>query len=239
MPAGLDSRIWRKCLRLSVRGMILLVFVIGAGLGWMVRSARIQRAAVAAIERAGGTVGYDLGWTDDPGSGNRGSWAPAWLVDAVGVDYFVGIVDVTFSRSCSDRELALAGHLSRLEQLGLTGSRISDGGMVHLEALNHLSWIGLSSTQVTDAGLIHLKGLTHLSGLDLSGTQITDLGLAHLDRLTKLAKLDLSDTRVSDAGMARLKTLSTLEELNVTRTRVTEAGVNALEKALPRLTVFR
>jgi hypothetical protein len=39
-------------LRFSVRGLIVFVLVIGAGMGWLVRSARIQCEAVAAIEQA-------------------------------------------------------------------------------------------------------------------------------------------------------------------------------------------
>ncbi len=58
------SRPRRRFLRFSVRGLIVLVLVIGAWLGWMVRSARIQREAVAAIENAGGEVLYDREWTD-------------------------------------------------------------------------------------------------------------------------------------------------------------------------------
>ena len=53
------SRPWRRFLRLSVRGMIGIVIVISAGLGWVVRSAHIQRDAVAAIASAGGTVKYE------------------------------------------------------------------------------------------------------------------------------------------------------------------------------------
>jgi hypothetical protein len=59
------ARSWRRYLRFSVRGLIVLVLVVGAGLGWTVRSARIQRDAVAAIERAGGSVGYHFQWDGD------------------------------------------------------------------------------------------------------------------------------------------------------------------------------
>ena len=45
-------RPWRRSLRFSVRGLIVLVLVIGAGLGSLVRSARIQREAVAAIKNS-------------------------------------------------------------------------------------------------------------------------------------------------------------------------------------------
>ena len=56
-------RPWRRFLRLSVRGLIVLVLVIGAGLGWIVHQAHVQRDAVAAIKNAGGSVKYDWEWT--------------------------------------------------------------------------------------------------------------------------------------------------------------------------------
>jgi hypothetical protein len=47
-------------LRFSVRGLIVLVLLVGGWLGWIVRNARIQREAVAAIERAGRHVAYTV-----------------------------------------------------------------------------------------------------------------------------------------------------------------------------------
>jgi hypothetical protein len=58
------SRPWRRYLRFSVRGMIVLLVLTGGCQGWMVRSARIQREAVAAIKDAGGQVSYDWDWSD-------------------------------------------------------------------------------------------------------------------------------------------------------------------------------
>jgi hypothetical protein len=55
-----------KCrrLRLSIRILIALVLLIGTGLGWIVRSARIQRDAVEAIVKSGGAVKYDWEYKD-------------------------------------------------------------------------------------------------------------------------------------------------------------------------------
>ncbi len=50
------SRPWQRYLRLSVRSLIVVVVLIGATLGWIARSARLQREAVAAILKAGGHV---------------------------------------------------------------------------------------------------------------------------------------------------------------------------------------
>jgi hypothetical protein len=51
---GPVSRTWRRFLRFSVQGMIVVLLLVGGWLGWLVRSARIQREAVAAITTAGG-----------------------------------------------------------------------------------------------------------------------------------------------------------------------------------------
>ena len=94
MPADPVSRPWRRFLRFSVRGLIVLVLVIGGGLGWIVRSARIQREAVAAIVNAGGGVLYDWEWSNGksiPGGKPR---APRWIVDLIGVDYFGHVTEV-------------------------------------------------------------------------------------------------------------------------------------------------
>jgi hypothetical protein len=62
MPEQLSSKTWRRRLRISVRGLIVLVLIIGAGLGWIVQGARVQREAVSAIRRDGGVVSYDRDW---------------------------------------------------------------------------------------------------------------------------------------------------------------------------------
>ena len=49
----------RRWLRLSVRGLIVLVLILGGGLGWVIRAARIQRDAVEDIERQGAGGVYE------------------------------------------------------------------------------------------------------------------------------------------------------------------------------------
>jgi hypothetical protein len=57
------KRSWWSYARLSLRGLILLVSVVGCGLGVIahyIRSASIQREAVAAIKKLNGSVLYDF-----------------------------------------------------------------------------------------------------------------------------------------------------------------------------------
>ncbi len=216
MSSGAVSRPWRRYLRFSVRGLIVLVLVVGAGLGWIVRQAHIQRDAVAAIKNAGGSVKYS--WEQGNKFPRRGGpWAPSWLVDLIGVDFFDHVFDVNLSGSSrpADTTLAEVGRLNQLQRLWLNDASVTDAGLVHLTGLTNLSTLGLGGAQVTDAGLAHLKGLTNLSRLGLNGTQVTDAGLAHLKGLTKLSVLMLDGTQVTDAGISELT--RALPSLNIIR----------------------
>src|SRR5262245_9470051 len=71
---------WQRYLRISLRGLIVLVLVIGSALGWIINRAKVQRDAVAVIERSGGTVKYQWDWKDEgPSSSGKLAWA-RWLL---------------------------------------------------------------------------------------------------------------------------------------------------------------
>jgi internalin A len=211
------SRPWRRFLRFSVRGMIVVVLVIGAGMGWLVHQAHVQRDAVAAIVRNRGGVLYDWEWRDGNWIPDGKPRPPPWLVDLFGIDFFGRVTEVWLTRSAAAPDAAMeqVARLTRLQRLEVDGSSVSDAGLAHMKGLTNLSDVQLRFTQVSDAGLVHLKLLTSLESLDLSGTQVTDAGLAHLKELTKLASLFLHDTQVTDAGMKKLQ--QTLPRLRIYR----------------------
>ena len=225
MPDQPPPKSRRQWLRLSVRGLIVLVLLTGAGLGWLVRSARIQRDAVAAIRKSSGGILYDWEWKDGVYLARGEPFVPRWLVDRMGVDYFGHVVVVWLAQGGSVADLLHVGHLSQIEQLDLNGSFVTDAGLVHLRGLTNLSSLGLHSTQVTDAGLAHLERLTRLSSLYLGDTRVTDAGLVHLEGLTGLTFLNLGGTQVTDAGLAHLERLTGLTFLNLNLTQVTDAGL--------------
>jgi hypothetical protein len=217
MPADHVSRPSRPFLRFSVRGLIVLVLVIGIWLGWLVRSACIQRDAVAAITAAGGSVKYDWDWSNGlPVVGGK-PWAPKWLTDLIGVDFFghVTFVQLISSSNATDATFTHVGRLTQLETLLIGFSPLCDDELAHLKSLTKLSGLCFIGTQVTDAGLIHLKGLTNLLVLNLDGTQVTDAGLIHLKGLTNLSVLCLGGNQVTDAGMRELE--QALPELTIVR----------------------
>jgi hypothetical protein len=178
----------RRWLRISVRALLLLVLFIGCWLGWMVRAARIQRETVAAIQGAGGRVLYDWEWENGYPK-NEGPWAPKWLVDRLGIDYFGSVVYVEFNV---------------FDTYGMTTSENAGFDATRLQ----------SYRQRFDAALAHVGRLRRLEELELSTSEVTDAGLKHLMELTALKKLDLENTNVTDAGVQELqKALPKLEIL--------------------------
>ncbi len=137
MPTDPVARPWQRFLRFSLRGLIILVLVIGAWLGWLVRSARIQREAVAAIAKAGGYVKYDWEWQSLSPIPTGKPMYPRWLVDCLGVDYFGNVSYVHFDHNpqAGDADLAGLRGLNRLEQLYLCDTNSTDAGLAHVSGL--------------------------------------------------------------------------------------------------------
>ncbi len=164
-------------IRFGVGGLMALVPALGAGLGWLVHHARTQRAAVAAITAAGGTVHY------------RNQLGAGQLV--LGREYFGCVVGVTLRDKASDTLLAHVGHLNHLEHLILNGSPITDVGLEKLQSLTALTQLQLDGTQITDAGLVHLRALSELRWLSLVNTKVSDSGLPLLARQVSIESLQL------------------------------------------------
>ena len=89
----------------------------------------------------------------------------------------------TFHNPATDAEMAHVGRLSRLRQLYIRRSPVSDAGLAHLEGLTELTFtLEITETPVSDTGLAHLKGLTDLTDLNIACTGATDTGLGmHLE----------------------------------------------------------
>jgi internalin A len=230
--------------------MIVAVLLTGGWLGWIVRSARIQREAVAAIERARGSCVYEWQYDDLGIYPYRGPPWPKWLVDLLGEDYFGHVVSVQISRvrldedewSDSDQHrldaaLARVGYLGRLVELDLNNVPADDAGLTDLKRLTHLKILRLTGTKVTD--LTFVQTMAQLEELNLNDSIVSDAGLARLHALNRLRSLALVETNVTDAGLAQLKSLTGLQNLYVGDTTITDAGAKELQQALPHLKIDR
>jgi hypothetical protein len=160
MPTNLTnpvSRPGRRFLRFSVRGTIVVVLLVGGWLGWIVRGSRIQREAVEAIEKAGGTVMYNWEYSNGTMVPAGNPWAPTWLVNLIGVDCFGHVTSVSLSQTGNGTTYAQVERLTRLERLNLLTSSLDYSGLAHLKGLTKLSSLELANTQVTDAGVKQLQ----------------------------------------------------------------------------------
>jgi hypothetical protein len=140
------SRRWRSSLRFSLRGLIILVLLIGGWLGWIVHRARLQRTTVLAVEKSGGGVLYDWQYKNGRYASGGSSWWPKWLLDRLGVDYFH---DVTWVL-----------HLERMPSLTflyLAETGVTDAGLEHLKEMNSLKTLWLGGAKVTDSGVQELQ----------------------------------------------------------------------------------
>jgi hypothetical protein len=143
------SRPWRRFLRFNARGLIVLVLVIGAVLGWIVRTAHIQRDAVAAIEKAGGLTFYNIPRTPVVSWHEPSRWRT--LVGGyIGIDYAGHVCHVNFPQitptgNDADRQGAVArvGDLGQLETLDFAGMSVTDGDLASLDGLNRLQQLVL------------------------------------------------------------------------------------------------
>jgi Leucine-rich repeat (LRR) protein len=222
---------WRRYVRFSVRGLMVLTLLIGVWMGWIVRSARIQREAVAAILAAGGSVSYESKVRGGVVLPATKSWTRRWLMDFLGIDYFDHVTAVAFDSyaTAPDAAMVHVGRLGQLTFLALDESAVSRTGLAQLKGLTSLSELNLSNTQVTDADLVHLTGLTALEELWLEHTQVSDAGLVHLKGLTGLKYLRLSHTKITGTGLLHLKGLVNLQVLDVSGSPVTDAGLEHLK----------
>jgi internalin A len=234
----------RRWLRISIRALMALVLIIACALGWIVNRARVQRIAVVAVRKAGGTVWYDFEHRRGPGPRPGLRRWQRLIANAIGVDFVgsVTLVSMPVSGSKADCRTILArlGDFDRLEYVDLIGRWVEDDALASLRGQHRLRSLVLQHTRITEAGLAHLEGFTSLQKLYISG-DITDRGLARVARLTSLDQLRLNDTQITDTGLCHFRALPNLKSLALEHTRVTDASIPELKRlvGLSRLSLHR
>ncbi len=91
-------------MRVTVRRMMFLIAILGAGLAsvvWWIRSAEEQGLAVNLLQEAGATVLYDFQLSSGSLKANGAPSGPAWLINRVGVDFLQQVVYVNVIKSRS------------------------------------------------------------------------------------------------------------------------------------------
>jgi len=214
--------------RVAIFAMVLLAAVVVAALGFICNRHRLERRAIVRFRE----LNADIGMT---------AAAPPWLARVLQacrlpLPRSIGGINDVDPEFC-DGDLALLRNCTRIGNLDLDRTGVSDAGLPYLKHLTRLYILELGQTSVTDAGLVHLRTLPELRLLKLSGTAVTDAGLASLVPIRSLTWLILDDTRVTDEGLAHLAALPELERLDIKGTAVTPDGIASLKQALPDIEV--
>jgi hypothetical protein len=229
MSSANPTKRWRRWLRFSLRTLLVVMALIAVVFGFVMKQAREQRLAVAAILESGGRVLYDFQPDDSEhvrgrldraqAESRRGParhiyiddpWEPRWLLDIVGLDCF-----------------------HRVKQVSLRGPGAKDSTMEQVSRLSGVKRLGLYSTSITDAGLANIDNLNDLEYFEIDRCLITDAGLAHVGRLPNLMRLELSYVDVTDEGLRHLEGLRNVEALVFAFTQVTKDAAEELRRKLP------
>jgi hypothetical protein len=198
--------------RYSVRGLLVFVAVVALFLGTLTNRAKRQQHAVQAIEADYGRVMYDFQETRKDYFDTRArNNAPAWLISALGVDYFNSVVLVD-----------------------LDSPKVTNSTLDHLSALPGLKTLHISNASISSDGLGKLKGLNSLQTLTLNTDGIDDSALKYISKLPSLKTLELHGAHISDQGCLPLRVMAQLEILWLNETDVSEQGIEKLRDALPR-----
>jgi len=128
-------------------------------------------------------------------------------------------------------DLTLIKELNNLQELWLGDTQVSD--LTPIKELKGLKTLILFDTAVSD--LTPIKELTGLKWLHLDGTKVSDL--TPIKKLINLQELLLRDTAVSD--LTPIKELIGLQGLYLSGTKVSDEQVAELQKALPKLRIYR
>ncbi len=232
---------WRRRLRISLRGLMVLVLITGGGLGWVIHRAQVQRDAVAAITRVGGHIGYS--WQR-----SNGAWIfprpnspwPGWVRRILGPDFLDTVTYVFLQGAqCDDESFRAACQLPCLEELSAVNTSVTDASAEDLRQLKNLRSLDLRLNRITKRPLRHIGELSELRELTLSmklfPIPARDEDMAFLKRLTKLENLKLYSANLNDAWLVYLEELGNLRFLHLTDTAMTAMGLDHL-KGLSKLT---
>lgn len=103
------------------------------------------------------------------------------------------------------------GKMADLEEVTITGRRITDAGMTHLTNCRKLRKLMLFYCPITNKGLAELGRIKSLTNLDITGARLTTSGLKQLNGLTHLTYLRLSQVE-PDEEYADLSGLTNLRK---------------------------
>jgi Leucine-rich repeat (LRR) protein len=243
---------WR--FQFSIRSLLLLTLAVAIPSSWLaveMQKARENADIVESITKLGGKIGYEYDICIDGKLIHFAeTYAPAWLRQALGDDFFSDITSIIISGShANDQNIQKLKGLKCVRNLELSNTMISDNGLKVIDQMTRLKWLDIHGNNITDNALINIEALHKLKSLNLSQTKITKDGIKHLDGLPQLSKisffqtniagvklhslktlrnLDLRETQIGDSELQYIKGMNQLVKLNLGGNNITDEGLKHL-----------
>ena len=221
----LRRRWWRRAL--SLRGLMVLVLLVGGGLGWWVRHVRLRRAAIATIEAAGGVIAFQ-----DQYPPVEGWWA--WLYERTGIEEFREVSAITIQFDPTRPRLSREGepmtpaqsidatigamtHLGPIGYVAFYGFPITSGGMGRLAEVRLTNLVLYKVSAFPEDTLDALSRLHQLEGLDIAmESVILPRGIfGAVGKLSRLKSLSLRQKSAGIVDRAELASLGRLQGLEM------------------------
>jgi hypothetical protein len=214
----------RRWFSLSLRGMMVLILVVGGLMGWKARRASLQRRAVARIERLQGNLVYD--WQPQGVFPTPAATAeppgPKWLRKMLGDEYFQEVVGVTIP--------GLGGPHARRPSPDDPVDSPERQAYREKVRRNQEAEKALAKDELSC-----LEGLDRIETLTLHRPPLKSEGLARLGRLTSLKELTIH-WALNAEGLTQVAKLSNLEQLHLyAHFKLGDDSKLALLERLPRL----
>ncbi len=158
---------------------------------------------MAAVTKAGGTVVYDYQYSDDQFIPAGKPWAPGWLIELLGVEFFHDVLMVTRRSSrgsdVDDAHAAMAAILTfdRLARLQFTDP--PPGTMI--DGLDRLKALRVTLSQPAGDRPIRIGPLASVREISLDGPGVNDSLLGELAGLASLRDLRLQNTSVTGEAL--------------------------------------
>lgn len=202
--------------------------------------ASAEKAAIAAVEKAGGTATVSDKLPAAARVSAKFDRATDATFAALKKAHAIGAIDAFDATLCTDKGFAALKELPHLHKLALGKSNLSAACTKAIAECGQLRTLYVARSGLTDAELAPLKKLVLLEALDIGeNPQITDKGMATVKELERLRTLELGRTAITDKGLFELQALDGLHKLSVFGTKVTDAAAMKFVDAMPNLRTIK
>ena len=234
--------------RISLRGLLVVVALIGVLLAYVAmqwRTAKRQEAAVAALAPLGGAWGFNYrlkNYGPDSSAPKQATWVPEWLGELTGPHFFQTVRAVSFGNpqgdpsrpKTPDEALEILQEFPGLREFGLLRSEVTDRALEQLEHCPEIHYMDLwANKNITPEAMKYVKKMRRLHTFYSMGTHNSEEGIAQLKELPQLRELLIGDDRdestISNAALKHIGEMKSLHLLSIHSASVTDEGLVHLE----------